>query len=357
MAENRDTEYIDLVAVARNILSQKRRFVKVWVVTFILACAWILPVPRTYISEVMMAPETENANTGGALSSLASSFGFNMSAMTSNDAFYPMLYPDIMATNDFIVGLLDIPVTTIDGEDHGTYLTHLTKYHKKTFYKIPFVWLMKQVKALSSETPHGGNGSGGIDPHRLSEEQEQLVKAVQELVVCSVDKKTEVITITVLDQDPLIAATIADSARVRLQDYITLYRTNKARIDLEHYAQLVDEAHAAYEASVADYGRYADTHLKASLTSTTATIEKLSNEMQVRFSTYNALNTQLEAAKAKVQERTPAFTLLQAASVPVKPAKPKRMIFVIAMLFLATVGTCIHIYKHDIAGQLHNMRL
>ena len=60
------------------------------------------------------------------------------------------------------------------------------------------------------------------------------------------------------------------------------------------------------------------------------------------------MNTQLQACKAKVQERTPAFTILQSASVPNKPAGPKRMIFVAAMLVLATIGCACYLFKKDI---------
>lgn len=46
---------------------------------------------------------------------------------------------------------------------------------------------------------------------------------------------------------------------------------------------------------------------------------------------------QLQSTKVKMQEKTPAFTTLKSAIVPVKPAGPKRMLFVAGMLFLATV--------------------
>jgi hypothetical protein len=55
----------------------------------------------------------------------------------------------------------------------------------------------------------------------------------------------------------------------------------------------------------------------------------------------------LEAAKAKVQDRTPAFTIIEGAAVPVKPAGPKRMIFVIGMMFLTFIGTSFYITKKD----------
>ena len=46
------------------------------------------------------------------------------------------------------------------------------------------------------------------------------------------------ITITVQDQDKLICATMADTARVKLQDFIIEYRTRKAKTDLDYYTKL-----------------------------------------------------------------------------------------------------------------------
>ena len=51
--------------------------------------------------------------------------------------------------------------------------------------------------------------------------------------------------------------------------------------------------------------------------------------------------TQAQTAKAKIQENTPAFTILQNAFVPVKPTGPKRMIFVLGMVFLTFFFTTI----------------
>ena len=77
-------------------------------------------------------------------------------------------------------------------------------------------------------------------------------------------------------------------------------------------------------------------------------LEDMENDMQLKFNAYSTINTQLEAAKAKVQEHTPAFTMLKGPSVPMKPAGPKRMLFVIFMLFLASLATTTYILRHDI---------
>ena len=82
-----------------------------------------------------------------------------------------------------------------------------------------------------------------------------------------------------------------------------------------------------------------DANTKTALRSVELKIEDMENDMQLKFNAYTTINTQLQAAKAKVQEKTPAFTVLKGAAVPVKPAGPKRMIFVAAMLFLAFTCT------------------
>jgi uncharacterized protein involved in exopolysaccharide biosynthesis len=66
-----------------------------------------------------------------------------------------------------------------------------------------------------------------------------------------------------------------------------------------------------------------------------AKVESLENEMQAKYNIYNSINTQLQTARAKLQEATPAFTIIESASVPIKPAGPKRMIISIAMMILS----------------------
>ena len=81
------------------------------------------------------------------------------------------------------------------------------------------------------------------------------------------------------------------------------------------------------------------------LTSIRAKQDDMENDMQLKYNAYSALMTQYQAAKAKVQERTPAFTVVMGASVPLKPTGPKRMLFVIGMCVLAVVVLSIYSIK------------
>ena len=361
MEENKNNpEVIDLVEVFKTIWGKKKLFIKVWIVTFILACAYILPIPRTYTSELSLAPELGGQSSGGSLGDLAGMFGVNLNNIQTSDAFYPELYPDLMATNAFIVDLFDVRVKTLDGEVDTDYYTYLTKYQAKTFYKIPINWVKKQIRALiapKEERPSaGGTGGARFNPFMLSEETDQVVQSVRNLISCNVDKKTFVITISVEDQDPLICATMADSVRVRLQDFITKYRTSKARIDMNYYKQLTDSAQVEYQKALAEYSAFSDAHQNTILQAYLSERDELENKVGMKLNAYTTMATQYEAAKAKVQERTPSFTVMKAASVPIKAARPKRMIFVAAMLVLATLGTIGYIFKNEVMKQMAQLK-
>lgn len=344
-------EVIDLRVQFAKLWKRKKLFICVWITTFILACVYILPQPRTYTVDLALAPEMGGASATGTLSSIASSFGFNLGNSEISDAFYPELYPDLLSTNKFIVDLLYTRVQTADGAVDTTYLNYILRHHRKNPYMRPYTWCRAQINKLFEEDTPPISHTRRMNPHRLTRREDAIVNKVRKSIQCDVDIKTNVITIGVKDQDPLVCATIADSVRVKLQDFITAYRTNKSRIDEQYYKQLADSARIDYEQKNKLYSQFCDAHKNVVLQSYLSERDRLENELQTSMSTYNAMQAQYLAAKAKVQEQTPAFTVLRAPSVPVKPNGPKRMIFVAAMLFLSTIGTILYIFRKELIAQ------
>lgn len=348
MEDKKELEVIDLRVVFNKIWSRRKLFYKVLPITFVLSCAIILCVPRYYTSSLSLAPEIGNSSSmGGALGSLASSFGLDLGAMETTDAINPMLYPDLMEDNGFVTGLFDIHVKSVDGEINCSYYEYLTKHQKRAFWTYTIGW----VKKLFATKDHGGKKGGEFDPYMLSKKQDDVAALIRSFVTISIDKKTAVITIETKAQDALICKTLADSVKERLQILITNYRTNKSRIDEQYYKKLVDEAKAEYEKARRLYASYADSNMDVMLESYKATQADLENDMQLKYNTYTTLMTQYQAARAKVQERTPAFTLVKGAAVPIKPAGPKRMLFVIGMCILVTMITSLWLIRDVVKKQ------
>lgn len=336
------TDKVNLSALFRMLMRNWWMILLNCVVVGTIAALLIVEEPRVYTTDVKLAPEAEDVSTGGTLSSIASSFGIDLGNISTSDAIRPDLYPDLVASSDFIIGLFDIPVKTLNGNVFTDYHTYLKKYQRMS-------WWRKELRAImlkfnppppSPQKNASGGSANGKEPSRvLTYEEESLIEGIRNTVVCSVDKRTFIISISVSDQDPLVAATVADSVRLRIQNFITDYRTKKASKDYQYYYNLLKQAKAEYEQSCAAYSRYVDTHRDVILQAFISERDQLENDMQLKLNTYNAMLTQTQNAKAKIQEQTPAFTVLQNAFVPVKPTGPKRMFFVAAWVLFTLFAT------------------
>ena len=347
MDEKKELEVIDLRVVFKKIWARRKLFYKVLPVTFVLSCAYILCIPRYYTSSLSLAPELSSiSGVSGTLSSLASSFGFDLGSMETTDAINPMLYPDLMDDNGFVAGLFDIKVESQDGTIKCNYYDYLTKYAQRPWWQYVSGWINNLFPKEDS-----AKGRKEFDPYYLSKKEDGVAKKIRKNITINIDKKTSVITIEVDAQDPLICRSLADSVKERLQVFITNYRTNKSRIDEEYYKKLALTAKAEYEEARRLYASYSDSNMDLMLESYRAKQTDLENDMQLKYNTYNTIMAQYQAARAKVQERTPAFTLVKGAAVPIKPTGPKRMLFVIGMCILVTMITSLWLIRDVVKKQ------
>ncbi|MBR1388583.1 MAG: chain-length determining protein [Prevotella sp.] len=350
MIEQEEEQSIDFGKLFQDLLKHKKLYFIVLPVAFVLAAVYSLSLPNYYNCQVMLAPEMGGKGaSGGSLAGLASSFGFNLGGVSSGgDAISPMLYPDLMNSVDFKTSLFPVKVTREGNKEKGepsrtfTYYDYLAKEQKTTWWGSA----MKAFFGLFSTKEEKPEEK--VDPFRLTRDQDAIVKAIDRNVVCDVDKKTNVITINVTDQDPLICATMADSVKTRLQNFITEYRTSKVRVDLAYNEKLYAETKARYDKARQRYADFADSNQDVILESVRQRQAELENEMQLQYNAYQQVAAQLMAARAKVQEETPAFTTLQSATVPVLKAGPKRAQMCLIFVFLAFLGTTAWIlYKED----------
>ena len=326
---------INITEIIQKLWQHKMLYFKVLPAALIITYLITLCVPRYYKCSVSLAPEPTGpgAAMSGSLSSLASSFGMgSLAKMGSSDALNSEIYPDIISSNDFIAELMTVNVKSKKGDINTNYYTYLRDNQKQA-------WWDKVKGAIHElfEPTHKDsyNGKEKISVFNLTKQQTDIFQAVQGNIMCNIDKKTGVVSIEVKDQDPRIAATIANVTCKKLQEFIVKYRTNKAKIDYEYYKKLTANAKADYEKIRRKYGATSDANMDVTMKSYELVLDDMENDMQLKYNVYTAMNTQMQAAAAKLQEATPAFTVIQSASVPIKPAGPKRMFISIGMMMLS----------------------
>lgn len=196
-------------------------------------------------------------------------------------------------------------------------------------------WMEKSLESMSNLLSHEETGMKSlekINPYMLTKKEDGIVKDVRNDIRIDIDKKSGMITVFATAQDPLVCKILADSVSEKLKAFIITYRTSKSQKDVEHYKKLMAESQAAYEKVRRQYASFADANNDVILESVKSKMEDMENDMQLKYNQYTAYNTQYQASIAKLREHTPVFTVLQGASVPVKPAGPKRMLSILGIL-------------------------
>lgn len=342
--EARKEKTLDLTVIVPMLLKRWKLYAMCMAGAIVFSLIFVFTIPRYYACQVMLAPEATN-NSG--MNSILSSFGLG-EAPTTNDAISPNLYPDLMKSKDFIVSMFPVQITTMDGELTTTYYDYLLHHSKNSWYMKLIGKLTQMMKSKEQDVNVSGMEGKSVSPSFiLTEDEYNIAGAITGKILYNYDRKTGVVTVTVNDFDPLVCALIVDTVSNKLQNFIMEYRTKKARNDLAYAQRIYNNTKAEYEESNERYVAAVDANWDIVNETAKARLEALSNDKSLKYQTFSAASQKLEAAKAKLQEATPVITVLQGASVPQKPAGPKRVLITLFLMFIACFGCTLYIIAQN----------
>lgn len=346
-------EEIDLIELGKKLWAKRKLLLKVCGIAAVLGVVVAISIPKEYTTEVKLALERSSASGSSGAGALAALAGVNLGAATSIDELSTDIYPDVLASTPFLTGLFDVKVKNQDGSIDTSLYDYLLNEQKKPWWgmiKTAVFSLPGTIKGLFTSDEQDDEMEV-IDPFNLTMKQRGIAAALQKRVDLTVDKKTNVMSVSVKMQDPLISAQMTDTILSSLQTYITAYKTNKANQDLKYTEQLFDEARESYVKAQQAYANYADANQNIFLQKYKAEQERLQNEMNLSYQIYSSLSQRLQMARAKVQEITPAFTVIQPAVVPITPSAPRKLLIIVGFVFLALFGSAAWVlFAEDLFG-------
>lgn len=334
-------QIIDVSRLWAALVRRKTTYFKV--IPTVILVVWIitLGLPDYYKCKIQLVPESSAGGGSGTLALLASSFGVNLGGGTSgSDAITAFLYPDVMSSVEFKAELFKVKVQRPTDKAPMIYYDYLRDEQEKAWWISAREGLMNALFGKDEKKKK----TVSVNPYELTPEQTAISGAVSSKIKCDFNTSKNhqtLIAVEVTDQNPYVAAQMADSVKQHLQDYITDYKTRKARYDLAFTEKLHKDAKKNYERARQLYADFIDSNQDIMLENVRQKQTDLENEMQLLYNNYNAISTQLLAAKVRVQEVTPAFTTLEPATVPLWPEGPNRsrlvVVFTIAALFFTTI--------------------
>ncbi len=332
---------IDLMEYVRKLWSVRKLLLKAAVVGLVVGLIIALSLPREYTVGVTLSPESGKNASGGGLSGMASMLGLGGMSMGGDaDALNITLFPEIVASTPFLLELLDTHVTTLDGKVDTTFMAYLDEQKSPwwgTLLALPGM-AIGGVKSLFSDKKDEAL-ENTVNPFHLTEKQASKVESLRKAIMADVDKKTGVTSVSVTLQDPLVTATITDTVVAKLQQYITAYRVSKAQQDCNYLEQLYKDRQKEYYEAQQSYANYMDANKSVILQSVLTERERLQNEMSLAYQVYSQVATQLQVARAKVQEAKPVFAVVEPSTVPLQPSGTSKKVVMLGFIFLAVVGT------------------
>lgn len=340
--EDDDEPQIDWMSILRQLLAIRKKLYIAAAVGVVLGILIALSTPKQYTVSITLSPEVGSGKSGGGLANMAASFlGGGSVGTDSPDALNTTLAPDIVASTPFLLELFNARVVSQNKQIDTTFTAYLDEQKSSWMgyvLKIPGM-AISGIKSLFGEKEQEETETVQKGVIELNEKDAAKLGNLRKSIVADVDKKTSITTLSVTLEDSKVAATIADSVVSKLQQYISTYRTSKAKEDCQYLEKLYKERQQEYYDAQQRYARYVDANSNVVFQSTLTERERLQNDMNLAYQVYSQVAQQLQVARAKVQEEKPVFAVVEPAVVPLKPSGTSRKVIVIGFLFLAVAFT------------------
>jgi len=330
---NSGEQEIDLLELGRKLWVKRRFIAKYTVCGFIAGVIISLSIPKEYITSILMTPETSDSkNNMGSMAGLASLAGINIGG-ASEMGITEDIYPQIIESTPFLMEFYGMPVVT-SGKEPQTYTLseYLENEQKMAWWSHILNAPGAIMKLLRGRADAPGKDT--VDLFNITSRQEAFVLSLGKRLSASKDKTSGLYTLTAEMQDPLVSAIVADSLMVKLQRYMTGYKTGKVKQDLDYNIKLYEDARADYDKAEDDLSLAVDRNRNILSEGLKSRIERLKNERDLKYDIYRQTAQQVALLRFKLQENTPIATIIEPAKVPLTAASPRKTLITVAIAFL-----------------------
>jgi len=345
-----DDDEIDLLELAKTIWAGRSTIIKITLGFIVFGVFWALFSPEEYESEALLMPEVQEQ--GGGASQLLQRFGgsFGLGGISGGDmaqgTIPPMIYPRIVNSLSFQMELMETEIDFRDYEVTTTWPDFLENHYKPglTTYLVNYtvklpITILGGVRSLfgSGEETIAAEDPFAAEFISLNKEQQEMIDDLRGRVSVNQDKDTGLLTTKVKLQDARAAAELNRHLIELLKEYVTDYRIEKARQNLEFTEQMRDEAETRFERTQMALAEFLDANRNINTARLETELERLQDEKNLALNIYNSLSQRYEEARITLQEQTPIFKVVQAVSVPSKRSEPNRPLTVIIFTMLGGI--------------------
>jgi uncharacterized protein involved in exopolysaccharide biosynthesis len=297
--------------------------------------------PATYTASSTFLPQTAQAGGGlsGSLGGLASLAGINLSAGAGGGGeIPPSMYATVLGSQPFRKRILDAKIVVNgDSISYRDYLTNQPKTVLGAISEYTIGLPGKVIGAMSSkEESSAVLATEGLKP--LSDEEFKLQNVVAGKVSITNDKKEGIVSLTVVEGNPLVAAQVAQVTEQILQDWIIEYKIKNAKAQYDFIEKQFDAKQKEFYSIQEQLANYTDRNQNVLAASYLTRLDRLQAEFDLVNTVYSELAKQKEQAAIQLSKDTPTFSVLDPVKVPKEKTGPKKSLYVLGAFFVGLIG-------------------
>lgn len=307
-------------------------------------------LPPTYTVEIAVVPKM--TWTQGAIAKRDKIWSLLSGNLVNNnpddpDCFRPSLYPHIVASTPFLLRMAEIPVHTL----HDTTTCTLGHYVNQV-QRVPWWnYLLGAPKLatnfvrdlLTADEPDTAESekkwnkcSTQAKPviRRLTKQQLRTASRIFRCLETHTDNKKFTVSFRATLQDPMVAALVADSFRLHMQNYLLHYRDMKARRHLVYCDSLLQQARSDYFKAQETLATYEDSHRQLNGFQNRQEGSRLRLQKNQAYQFYQQAESNYRDAQNRISAVTPLYSIITPAEVPQEPDGPGRMVIIVLTTLL-----------------------
>lgn len=335
-----EEDSIDIIALIKNIWVARKFIIKVTVSFFIIGCIIALSSTVLYTSQTTFVPQVSDDQTtsNNKIGSLASLAGINLNPteITSDSYLSPLLYTNIIDSEEFSLDLLTEELINLNAEKFTIKEYLLSKESSFNFNPIGFIkkytiglFLNNEISEVNSDIFKNYNF--------ISDEDYYLLYSFREKFIVELNEKEGFINVLAIDEDAFISSQLVELITKSLQSKIIDIRTNKVKERLEFSKEQYELKQGEFDILQKKLAEFKDSNKSISTARFMAELQKLESEYQLQQSILINLASEYNNNKIKLNKDTPIFSVIDEVSVPNLRSEPKRGQLVIIFVFLGLV--------------------
>ena len=337
--------FAELRAFAWTVWGERRMIVRVMAVAGLVGLFLAFAGGEEYTARTRVLPYRSGVAGLGGLSNLAGIAGIRLPAGSSDQTITADLYPEVAKSQDFKIALAETPIRFTSVSRSVSTIQYFREIYDRPLTELLTTYTIglpgEVLAAIRSARPAAGRLPASDSAPPLASYDLKYMKLVRRLdqrLGVSIDKRTSIITITGEMPDPYAAADLVRVASDLLMARIIDYESRKAGEQFRFISDQLAQAKIRYEQAQRELAAFNDRN--RALISATSQIERdrLQREYDLAFEVYQQLSRDLEQARIKMKQDTPAFTILEQVTVPVERSSPRRGQLLLMSVFLGAVA-------------------